>query len=191
MGTRKHSFAPTEFYHCFNRGVEKREIFCDEEDLHYFIKSVTAYNTEEVLGKLRLQEVHKPKNPPISILAFCLLPNHFHILLENNLEDGASKYFQRLLGGYTMYFNKKYKRTGSLFQGTFKSKHIPDDQALRQVFAYVKFNYKVHSLGDQSLFSSFTDETLTIVRGLTSNYGEVSQHKFIEIVKDLRTELEN
>ena len=105
-----------------------RDIFCDQQDYEYFIKSLKAYNTSEVLGELRLHRNKPSVDPPVTILSYCLLPNHYHILLRSNVDGGVSKFVQRLSGGHTMYFNQKYKRTGGLFQGTFNSKHIETDQ---------------------------------------------------------------
>jgi REP element-mobilizing transposase RayT len=169
MGNRKHQIAVGEHYHCFNRGVEKRNIFCDQQDYVYFLKSLRAYNTEETMGKLRLYENKASKNPPVTILSYCLLPNHYHLLLRSNLNNGVAKYLQRVSGGYTLYFNNKYNRSGSLFQGTYKSTHIETDQDLRQLLAYVNFNFKIHNLTDPSLYRHSLNTSDALVRGLTSN----------------------
>lgn len=190
MSNRKHNFAPTEHYHCFNRGVDKRNIFLDQQDYIYFLKSLRAYNSSEVMGKLRLQESKQSTDPPVTILAYCLLPNHYHLLLRNNTDGGISKYLQRVAGGYTMYFNQKYERSGSLFQGTFKSKYIASDQDLRQLLAYVKYNYQVHSINDVNLYRSSINTNDNLVRGLTSNFHDTQQKEVVEIIKNLRSTAE-
>ena len=137
---RKVIFSESEYYHCYNRGVDSRKIFTNQQDYTYFLKTLRNFNTSEVLGKLRLQENREPINPPVTILSYCLLPNHYHLVLRCNDGPGLSKYMQRVSGGYTMYFNQKDNRSGSLFQGPFKAKHLQTDQDLRQVLAYVHNN---------------------------------------------------
>jgi putative transposase len=192
MANKKHSFAPGEIFHCYNRGVEKRKVFCDQQDYVYFLKSLRAYNSEEVSGKLRLQENKSSKNPPVTILAYCLLPNHFHLVLRSNTDQSISKYFQRLSGGYTMYFNQKYSRSGGLFQGTFKSVPISSNQSLRQVLAYVYFNNLIHDVNDNSLFRNSLNTSDKLVRGLTSNLEDYKQNfsEVVKIIEEMRTGLE-
>jgi putative transposase len=76
----------------------------------------------------------------VSIGAWCLMDNHFHFILKEETDGGISKFMQKLSTGYTMYFNIKYQRTGSLFGSRFKSKHIDNDNYLRHLFAYVHLN---------------------------------------------------
>jgi len=186
MGNRKHTFSEQEHYHIYNRGVDKRDIFCDQQDYVYFLKTLRAYNTEKRLGKLRLHDNQPPENPPVTMLSYCLLPNHFHLLLRNNIKSGISEYMQRVMGGYTMYFNNKHDRSGSLFQGLFKSKHIDTDQDLRQILAYVHLNNVVHDLHDVSLYRSSLNTKDPLVRGLTSNFSTTEQYECVKIIKELR-----
>lgn len=170
MANRNHVFAVDEHYHCYNRGTDKRTIFEDAQDFEYFKKSLRAYNTTLVLGKLRLYDSEvSEKDKLVEILSFCLLPNHYHIVLCEKVEHGISKFMQRVGVGYTMYFNEKNQRSGGLFQGTYKSKHVESDQDLRQVISYVTYNNVVHNISDTSLFRSELNENADIVRGLTSN----------------------
>jgi len=76
----------------------------------------------------------------VDIGAYCLMPNHFHILIREHTEGGASIFMQKLTTAYTMYFNKKYERSGSLFQGRFKAEHITQDNYLKYLFAYINLN---------------------------------------------------
>src|ERR1035437_483609 len=124
---RKQSFAGDEYYHIYNRGVDKRNIFGDKEDIGRFIESICEFNQVEVIGSLK--NLRKPKTVPkalseealVSIVAYCLNPNHFHFILKQSVDGGISKFMQKLQAGYTYFFNVKNSRTGSLFQGTFKS----------------------------------------------------------------------
>jgi len=181
------TFASNEYYHCYNRGTDKRIIFNDRQDYKYFLKSMRAYNTAEVRGKLRLHKnTETSVEPPITILSYCLLPNHFHLLLRSNIENGISKYMQRLGVGYTMYFNKKYERSGGLFQGTFKAKHVATDQDLRQVFSYVVLNNKVHGISDKALYRVAQNNHDSVVRDLVLNYTQQQQVEAVQIIKELR-----
>lgn len=170
-------FAQREYYHCYNRGVDKRNIFMDKMDYQYFMKSLYAYNTNEVRGKLRLHnDAVIQEERPISIMAFCLNSNHYHLLIRENTEGGISKFMQRVGTGYTMFFNQRYDRSGSLFQGKFKATHIQNDEKLRHISAYVNLNNLVHNITDltkyRTSFPLYTKEYLTNstqVRGKASN----------------------
>lgn len=76
----------------------------------------------------------------VNIGAYCLMPNHFHILITENIEGGISKYMLKIMTAYTMYFNKKYERTGRLCEGTFKSKHANTDRHLKYLYSYIHLN---------------------------------------------------
>jgi putative transposase len=189
MSVRAFVFSEGEHYHCYNRGVDKREIFVDQQDYVYFLKLLRHFNTSEVMGNLRLAETRKPVDPPVTILTYCLLPNHFHLILRcNNDAAGFSKYMQRVSGGYTMYFNQKHERSGALFQGVFKAKHIVTDQSLRQLIAYVHHNNIVHDLYDSSLYRSSLNTKDDLVRGLAS-YLDFSQNQqqIVSIIRDMRS----
>lgn len=189
MGNRNHDISAVgEYFHCYNRGTDKRTIFADQQDYVYFLKSLRNYNSERPLGKLRLYENKEVKQPLVSIVTYCLLPNHFHLLLRNEVEDGISQYLKRVSGGYTMYFNKKNDRTGSLFQGVFKSRSIHSDQDLRQLTAYVYMNNEVHNLKDKTLFRSSLNTNLDVVRGFTSNLESDMKNmaEIVAIIKESR-----
>jgi len=90
-----------------------------------------------------------PSEPLVEIVAYCLNPNHFHILLKQVEENGVSQFMKRLGGGYSWYFNNKHRRSGTLFQGPFRAKHIETNEYLLRLSAYINLNDQVHSLGDQ------------------------------------------
>jgi putative transposase len=80
------------------------------------------------------------KDKIVSIGCYCLLPNHFHLILKEIEEGGISRFMQKITTSYAMYYNQKYKRTGSLFEGKFKSKHISDDRYFKYLFSYIHLN---------------------------------------------------
>lgn len=158
MSTRKIKFANKEFYHIYNRGVDKREVFLDERDYDRFLLAVILLNDEQdaLLDKWRdLRKCNSKitlsnfrrlnlRKPLVDIIAFCFNPNHYHFILRQVREKGIEKFMHRLGTAYTMFFNKKYKRTGALFQGSFKSIYIDSNDYLLYLSAYVNKNYFIH-----------------------------------------------
>ena len=141
---RKFNFAPGEYYHIYSRGTEKREIFSDTLDYERFLKMLFLSNGTEsiVFRDIPREKIYSyPKGKPLtSIGAYCLMPNHFHLLLKEEGESDISRFVGKLLTSHSMYFNTKYQRTGSLFQGTFQARHVRDDNYLKYLFAYIHLN---------------------------------------------------
>lgn len=157
---RKVPFVAGEFYHVYNRGVDKRIIFSDQDDVNRFFQSMDEFNVIEPIGsiyensfiknKLGNETSKSDEKKLVNIIAYCLNPNHFHIILEQVEDGGISNFMKRLGGGYTKYYNKKEKRSGSLFQGVFKDAHIDSNEYLLYVSAYVNLNDRVHQLGNET-----------------------------------------
>ena len=140
-------FAPKELYHLYNRGTEKRDIFMSSKDYERFLALMYICNqSEEPVRIIRkgLSELVKiyprKENELIEIAAYCLMPNHFHLLAKERQADGISRFMHKITTAYTMYFNKKFERTGSLFQGTFKSTHASNDRYLKYLISYIHLN---------------------------------------------------
>lgn len=160
MSIRKIKFTEGEHYHVFNRGVDKREIFKSQEDLYYFFKRLIDLNNIVVGTSFNSKRFRKSGEVVIdnenikmvSIVAYCLLPNHFHLVLKQESEGGISKFMQKLGTSYTMYFNKKYNRSGSLFQGKFKANLIDGDFGLPVLSVYVNLNYLHHKINPKNTF---------------------------------------
>jgi len=144
MSIRKVSFAPGEFYHLYNRGNSKQKIFRDKEDYYHFIKLMYISNDTRKFVVRDLSKYifdkDKQKIRIVSIGAYTLMPNHFHLLVTTKTDGGISKFMQKLSTGYVMYYNKKYKRTGSLFEGKFKSQYLDTDRYLKYIFSYIHLN---------------------------------------------------
>ena len=143
---RTFSFAPGEFYHIYNRGTEKRNIFTSNSDRNRFLALLYLANQGDP-ADLKLQgstlleiSVGRTSSPLVEIAAYCLMPNHFHLLIRELEDGGISKFMQKITTGYTMYFNKKNGRSGSLFQGRFKATHVADDRYLRYLISYIHLN---------------------------------------------------
>ena len=131
-------FTENKIYHVYNRGVEKRKIFLEDKDYFRFIHDLFEFNDSnnppntnyyfdpkitvvEPRYLKRSKANKKPRKLLVEILIFTLMPNHFHLLLKQRTENGISRFMQKLGMGYAKYFNKKYERTGVLFQGKFKA----------------------------------------------------------------------
>lgn len=162
-----------ELYHVYNRGVDKRDIFMEEQDYLRCIHDLWEFNdrnpaahpyykpqySEVGLPKVSRAIIRKlPQRPPRQLLvklhAFCLMRNHFHLFVEP-LSDTAMTEFMRKLGtGYTNYFNLKYKRSGALFQGIFKAVQVDHDSYFMHLFYYIHCNpldYKFHSWRERKI----------------------------------------
>lgn len=146
---RKIKFVNGHFYHIFNRGVDKRKIFMDKQDYYRFIHDLYEFNDANAVINLSYRYGEYRGSTSISerirkilveIICFCLMPNHFHLILRQLVENGISKFMQKLGTGYTMYFNQKYERTGALFGGRFKSVFIETDEQLLHLFRYIHIN---------------------------------------------------
>jgi putative transposase len=146
MTTRSFSFAADEFYHVYNRGVDKRIIYQDAQDYERFTELLYVSNSLGRTDLLRIKAGHssvfdwKRNDPLVAIGAYCLMPNHFHILLTPLQEDGVSTFMNKIGTSYAMYFNSKYKRKGSLYEGKFKAKHVQTDEYLKYLFSYIHLN---------------------------------------------------
>ncbi len=140
MATRKQTFAPGEFYHLYNRGTDKRVIFQNEKDYEHFLFLLYVCNTKKNIELRNLDKEFERGETLVDIGAYCLMPNHFHLLVYEKVDNGISKYMLKLLTAYSMYFNKKYKRTGGLYEGSFKSTLIDSDRYLKYMYSYIHLN---------------------------------------------------
>ncbi|MDO8514549.1 MAG: transposase [bacterium] len=139
-----------EWYHCYNRGVDKRRVFGHRRDYERFMSLLylsngTKAETVSERFKVDLQSILADKHVDrgeqlVDIGAFALMPTHVHLLLRQLQDNGIARFMQKVFTGYTMYFNSRNDRTGSLFSGTYKAKHIRDDRYLKQVVPYILLN---------------------------------------------------
>ncbi|MEK7156943.1 MAG: transposase [Patescibacteria group bacterium] len=183
MGARKTQFAEDEYYHVYNRGVDKRSIFDDYEDVERFLQCMKEFNVVEPIGSLYENSFRRDQLggeasklvadgediPLVEFTAYCLNPNHYHFVLKQLVDRGIEKFMQKIGTGHTMFFNNKYERSGSLFQGVFKAVHIDSNEYLLHISAYANLNNRVHQLGGlasklvRSSWGEYTDER---VRGI-------------------------
>jgi putative transposase len=147
MSVRKTNLVSGEYYHIYNRGNSKQKIFQDREDYLRFISllyisnmsgNFNFYNLKRN-SNFNIYDIER-NNRLVNIGAYCLMPNHFHILITENIPGGISKFMQKLSTAYSMYYNRKYERSGVLFEGKFKAQHIDDDRYLKYIFSYIHLN---------------------------------------------------
>ncbi|MFA5934471.1 MAG: transposase [Candidatus Paceibacterota bacterium] len=155
---RKIVFSSGEYYHICSRGVDKRKIFLNKNDYEHFVKLLYLANSDKKFefretfgdnGEKGIDDIQKGQDI-VSIGSWCLMTNHFHILIKENIYPevgppvkgrcGISIFMQKILTAYSMYFNTKYHRKGTLFEGKFNAKHLDNDNYLKYQFAYIHLN---------------------------------------------------
>jgi len=148
---RKFSFCVGEIYHLYNRGVNRQLVFLSDHDRFRFLILLYLCNNEAEVHISNYNQGHdhiklgdyfsiERGKPLVEIIAYCLMPNHFHLLIREIKEGGTSKFMLKVLTGYGMYFNKKNKRTGPVFEGCFKARHVIEDSYLEYLLAYIHLN---------------------------------------------------
>ncbi len=185
MPYRPVSFVAGEYFHLVNRGNLKCDIFRDDADRARFLFYLLYFQSQSSINNIgfHTKKFLKTGNfgfdekktgeiadkQIVKIIAFSLMPNHFHILVQSSIDNGVSIYMQKVLNGYTKYFNAKYRQSGHLFQGPFRAVHIESNEQLLYTSAYIHLNPKEliasnskiikHPVFDNSKYrwSSFSD----------------------------------
>ncbi len=151
---QKPIFLNNKLYHIYNRGVEKRNVFMDRQDYLRFIHCLFEFNDERTAKNMfyylnkktsevephYLKSDRKPRKLLLDVLIFTLMPNHFHLVVKQKKENGIVRFMQKMGTGYTMYFNKKYKRVGPLFQGKFKAVMLEEHAHFLHIPHYIHAN---------------------------------------------------
>lgn len=133
-------YIANSIYHVYNRGVEKRKIFLDDQDRGVFLGYLKEYlsSPDEVIRKSR--ELHSKYFDEIKLLAYCLMPNHVHLVIKQKDKESIKKFTKSLFTRYSMYFNKRYKRVGPLFQGIYKATNVMEEDYLLDLTKYIHLN---------------------------------------------------
>jgi putative transposase len=129
-------YADNGYYHLYNRGVERRNIFLCSEDYLTLLHLFQAYLIDNPLSPT----ASKSLQGRLELLAFCLLPNHFHLLLKQHDKTAMVEFMRKVFTSYSMYFNKKYKRTGTLFESRYKASLIDRPDYLLHLSRYIHHN---------------------------------------------------
>lgn len=157
------------YYHVYNRGVEKRLIFQDEQDCKVFLNYLKEYlspvpdvtnlkkQTFTINGSVYKGFPHAPRNynGKVELIAYCLMPNHFHLLVHQIEKGMVSNLLRSLCTRYSMYFNKKYKRVGPLLQGPYRSIAVNEENYLLHLSKYIHLNPYKYFDNLEDAFSSY------------------------------------
>ncbi|MFA4842476.1 MAG: transposase [Candidatus Omnitrophota bacterium] len=175
-------FSNNAFYHIYNRGVDKRQVFYEDKDYLRLIHSLYEFNDKRSAlphyktSSEALFQRGSSRELLVHIICFCLMGNHFHLVLEQLTDGGITKFMRKLGTGYTLYFNKKHERNGVLFQGQFKAIRIEREEYLLHLSRYIHLNpvdilepnwkregiknwYAIRSFLNRYRWSSFIDYT--------------------------------
>ena len=151
-GMKRYNIAPGEFLHIYNRGIAKSVIFFNDRDRKRFLFLIMMFQIPETMKNIDRMfknfvldpetyiknfDSAQLKNRQVELVSFCLMPNHFHLLVREVKEGGVSKYMQRLQNAYTKYINTKYDRSGHLLQGAYKAVLIENNEQLLYVSSYI------------------------------------------------------
>lgn len=169
-------YVENSYYHIYNRGVEKRLIFLDQQDYSVFLKYLSEYlleKDEKALGQqfdsptlssrekdkiLRLLRLNNFYDE-ITMLAYCLMPNHFHFFVKQKSANSIARFMQSLFTRYTMYFNKRYKRVGSLFQAVYKGVLVTHQEQFLYLSKYI---HKQALASQPSSYEDYLEKTHTL-----------------------------
>lgn len=188
-------YLPDTYYHVYNRGVNKQPIFLDDQDYTVFLSLLKRYLDPSAAHK-RSNGVHyAPLYEKVNLLAYCLMPNHFHLFLYQYTEDGMSSLLRNVSVSYGMYFNHKYSRVGPIFQQRYRAVRITDDAQLMHITRYIHLNPDTYARWPWSSLKYYDGSTyakwLSTSRVLELfDYDPTAYRKFIDDYKDKHDELE-
>ena len=195
------NFINGNLYHLYNRGVAKQRIFNNHYDYQRLLNTFAYYLDMSVTTKIsevkkdKLAEIlsKKPKKPRIEIFSFCLMPNHFHLIVKQILNFGITNFMRYSLDSYAKYFNVKYDRVGPILQGKFKSKEIKTDEQFMHLSRYIDLNPLTSNLVsnpeeyDWSSFALYLSETKTRLcqpKNILGYFTSINEYNYF--VKDFR-----
>lgn len=192
-----------EVYHVYNRGAHKQKIFTRHADYARFQLLMYVSNTKSPVHLSNLSTKYQgptlidiyndivldDKERNVDVLGYTLMPNHFHMILRQKVDNGITRFLKKVSTGYAMYFNKRYEHSGTLFQGRFKSSHVNSPEYLRWLFAYVYLNPFVDKNEDTEIRRKVTKEVISAYAygSVSDVYGKVRPERRIvslEVVAD-------
>lgn len=151
MAKKREKIIAGNIYHVLNRGVDKRNIFLNDGDYYRFIHNLFEFNDENPINNSNhyfnhnsnvsgTRYIKKQRKLLVDLLAFCLMPNHYHLLIKPRSDNGLVKFLKRLNQGYSQYFNINYKRSGTLFEGRYKLVPIIEESHFIHIPYYIHLN---------------------------------------------------
>ncbi len=178
---RKIPFATDHFYHVYNRGIERRPTFIGKREIRRALETLKYYRFTKPPVKLskflscsdeeknKIIQQFNQNNKLVEIIAFCLMPNHFHFLLKQLKDQGISKFISNFTNSYTKYFNTKNEREGPLFQGTFKAVLIETDEQLVHLSRYIHLNPIVAGIVEEQKLGEYIASSYPEYLGQNTN----------------------
>lgn len=164
---RKIAFRNGEIYHVFNRGIDRRSIFTGKREFERAKQLIKFYRHKEIpirysqillqheeLRNKILEGVFKSERL-VDILSYCLMPNHFHLLIKQLEDNGVSKFVSNFTNSYTKYFNTKSKRNGPIFEGVFKAVHVETEEQLIHLTRYIHLNPVASSIVPENRLNDY------------------------------------
>lgn len=142
MSSRDKIYAADAYYHVYNRGVEKRVIYKDGQDYSFFVSLLQRYLDPELKAYNSAGVEYPCFSEGIELLAYCLMPNHFHLLVYTKDNNSMTEFMRSVATSYVRYFNDKYERVGPLFQDRYKAKMIINEAYLLHISRYIHLNPK-------------------------------------------------
>ena len=192
-------FAPENYYHVYSRGVSRQKIFLTEKDYITFLSLFKRHlSIEPAQDHTRRPLPHLRDD--VELLAYCLMPSHFHLLIYNKKEPGLTELMRSVLTAYGMYFNKVHKRRGRLFESTYKARRIQDEQYLWHISRYIHLNpldlgvkYEHYPYSSWSYYlKQKKAEWINPKRILNMHTAELNNYfEFVEDYKAMRAELQH
>jgi putative transposase len=194
-------FANDEYYHVYNRGVDRRVTFTNQREYERALQLLWFYQYtaipirysryNEVEGQLKIKylEQMKASGKLIEIVAYSLMPNHFHLLIKQKQEQGLPKYVANFVNAYTKYFNTKYQRTGALFQGIFKAVYVESEEQLVHLTRYIHLNpvaSRLITINDLATYPWSSHQYY-----LSNTSSDIIEHDTISMIRTLVPDYEN
>jgi len=144
---KKPTFVNGDYYHLYNHAIADKNIFDDPRDHIRFLSLLKEFNTNNHIELRRLKSnykynlvAHDFSQPYVKIIAYCLMSNHFHLIIEQLTDGGITNFMQKIGTGYTMYYNTRYESRGHIFSNSFLANHIQTDDQLLYTTTYVHMN---------------------------------------------------
>lgn len=206
MPYRTTSLVNDNYYHIYNRGVEKRIIFSDERDYKRFLQTLYYYQFNGPKPAFSNQSRFKIKDfthslKIVEITCYCLMPNHFHLLIRQLMDHGISEFIGKVINSYTKYYNTKHRRIGSLFQGGFKAVLVENDIQFIHLSRYIHLNpytselvqdLKLYGQSSYCHFIGLTSDQLCSAEPVLAHFKDVDDYKeFVGGHGDYARELEH
>lgn len=169
MPIRENGFVPERIYHIFNKTIDGNKAFVSRDSCRHFIQLLQYYRSSNVRVRFSryrslpisirseiYAEIIQPASFMVNILAFCLMPNHYHLLLKQNSINGISQYMSVVQNAFTRRANIQESRTGPLFLTQFKAVEVKSDDQLKHVSRYIHLNpYSSHLISSKTRLSEY------------------------------------